>query len=401
VKPRSLRLGEILEQRGRVAHEQTLRALRNQKVLGGRLGTCLLEIDALSEEELLSALSEIHGVPAVGAEDLRGIPSEVIALIPQKVAIRCLAIPFYASGSNVKVAVANARDLAIQDEINFVVGRRVRWHVASDLRIHEALEKYYGSEAPARFTKLLDRLNRSRFMWSREEGTAPAAEETHELPELMPPQQPVPEVVAAPAPAASTPAAPAPVPAAEEKPAKTVLDDTQDIAETGRQHGALDLPDAEQLLLDPKDRDDVARTVLDFAATRVRRAVALVVRKQEITAWVWVGEGLHGPRLAAWRVGLEEPSILVALQKGSDMFRGALPPVPAHRELLAAFDPPPVTDDLVALPLRVRGRLVAVLLVEPLGERLDDATLSELQRITAKAAIAFELCIMRAKLRKA
>ena len=145
MRPRSLRLGEILEQRGRVAHEQTLRALRNQKVLGGRLGTCLLEIDAVSEEELLAALSEIHGVPPATAEDLRNIPAEVIALIPPKVALRCMAVPFYASGSNVKVALANARDLAVQDEINFVVGRRARWHVASDLRIHEALERWKGA----------------------------------------------------------------------------------------------------------------------------------------------------------------------------------------------------------------------------------------------------------------
>ena len=409
MKPRSLRLGEILEQRGRVAHDQTLRALRNQKVLGGRLGTCLLEIDAVSEEELLAALSEIHGVPPATAEDLRNVPPEVLALIPQKVALRCLAVPFYASGSNVKVAVADARDLAIQDEINFVVGRRARWHVATDLRIHEALERYYGGELPPRFNKLLDRLNRAKFLWTRDEGEAPATE-TAELPSWkLPVEPPSPPPVPAPPPAEPTPAAPPPEPpaTAEIAPAKPAIperpgdDDTQDLTAAGPRRGPLALADAEQLLLDPKDRDDVARTLLEFAATRVRRAIMLVVRKQEIAAWVWSGDGLDGPRLAAWRAGLEEPSIFLALQKGAESFRGSLPPVPAHRELLAAFQPPPEASELVALPLRVRGRLVAALLVEPAGAKLDDALFAELSRIAAKAAIAFELCIMRAKLKKA
>lgn len=414
MKPRSLRLGEILEQRGRVAHDQTLRALRNQKVLGGRLGTCLLEIDAVSEEELLAALSEIHGVPAATADDLRNVPPEVTSLIPQKVALRCLAVPFYASGSNVKVALANARDLAIQDEINFVVGRRARWHVASDLRIHEALERYYGGEMPTRFNKLLDRLNRAKFLWTRDESETPATE-TQELPAWQLPSSAsisIPPLVVTPAVAPAPPSPPPPPlndqPATAEI-APAILpggerpgdDDTQDLAAAGARRGPLALTDAEQLLLDPKDRDDVARTLLEFATTRVRRAIMLVVRKQEIAAWVWSGEGLDGPRLAAWRASLDEPSIFLPLQKGSEYFRGALPPVPAHRDLLAAFQPPPEAAELVALPLRVRGRLVAALLVEPLDARLGDELFAELTRIAAKAAIAFELCIMRAKLKKA
>ncbi len=44
---------------------------------------------------------------------------------------------------------------------------------------------------------------------------------------------------------------------------------------------------------------------------------------------------------------------------------------------------------------------MASLLVEPLDGRLADDLFAELRRIAAKAAIAFELCIMRAKLKKA
>ena len=59
-------------------------------------------------------------------------------------------------------------DLAAQDEISFVVGKRIRWYVALELRLIEALEKHHGEECPARLAKLLDKMNRSRFLWARE-----------------------------------------------------------------------------------------------------------------------------------------------------------------------------------------------------------------------------------------
>lgn len=400
MKPRTLRLGELLEQRGRLAHEQTLRALRNQKVLGGRLGTCLLEIDAINEDELLHALADLHGVPFAGPEELRGIDAEVIALLPAKVAQRCRAVPFHAGATQVKVAVADARDLTVQSEVSFVVGKRIRWYVTSDLRIHEALQKYYGAEISTRYDKLVDRLNRSRFLWSRD-----AAEEVEaEAPAPAPSPFDLP-------PRATPPPLPAPPPPLEAPPPELVAspivaeapgdDDTQDVAPIVRPRGPLSIADAEAQLLDPHDRDDVARALVDFAARRARRCVLLVARKQEIAAWMWSGEGLDAPKLAAYRAGLDEPSIFQSLAQGADGFEGVLPPVPAHRALLEALAPDSHGRPFVAIPLRVRSRLVAALVLEPEGEGLGDELRSEFRRIAAKAAIAFELCIMRAKLKKA
>ena len=170
-----MRLGELLEKRGQLTRELLMRALRNQKVLGGRLGTCLLEIEAISEEQLCGALAEQYAMPCATPEELRGIPDDVLALLPAKVARRCHAIAFHASATQVKVALVDARNLGFQDEISFVVGKRIRWHVATELRMLEALEKHYGEECPSRLAKLLDKMNRSRFLWAREAGGAAGA----------------------------------------------------------------------------------------------------------------------------------------------------------------------------------------------------------------------------------
>ncbi len=175
------KLGQLLVARGWITVQQLPRALKNQSVVGGRLGTCLLEMDAISEDLLLKGLSEQLGVPGASVEDLRGIPEEVRDLLPARIARRCRAVAFRVAGGALDVALADTRNLGSQDEIAFATGKRVRVHVALEIRLFEALEKYYDEECPARFAHLLDRLNRTRYLWEREAAAEqPAAQRSPE-----------------------------------------------------------------------------------------------------------------------------------------------------------------------------------------------------------------------------
>jgi Type II secretion system (T2SS), protein E, N-terminal domain len=166
------KLGQLLVARGWITVQQLTRALQNQNAVGGRLGTCLLEMEVLSEELLARALSELLGVPAAVVEDLRGIPDEVLRLIPEKLARRCRAIPFRVAGGRVDVAMQDPRNLVCQDEVAFACGRRVKVHVLHEVRVYEALQRYYREECPSRYGILLDRLNRARYMWGARDGGA-------------------------------------------------------------------------------------------------------------------------------------------------------------------------------------------------------------------------------------
>jgi len=203
------KLGQILVARGWITVQQLTRALKNQNVVGGRLGTCLLEMEALDEEQLAKGLSEQLGVPAATVDEFHNIPEEVRELLPAKLARRCRAVPFRALGGRLDVAMLDARNLACQDEIAFATGRRVKVHVGLEIRVYEALEKYYDEECPSRFAHLLDRLNRSRYLWDKEPAggiTRPAGDELSmgepspfpSPPKLVPP--PLPEPVLPPSP---------------------------------------------------------------------------------------------------------------------------------------------------------------------------------------------------------
>lgn len=167
------KIGELLVEREWLTREQLHQALKHQQVFGGRLGTCLLELSLVSEERLLKALSEQLAVPPAGADDLRVIPDSILELVPAKVACRARAVPFERFGNAVSIALADTRDLLLQDELGFVVSKRLKIHVAPEVRVLEALDKHYHCHADSRFSRIWDRLNRTRFLWQDETAAAP------------------------------------------------------------------------------------------------------------------------------------------------------------------------------------------------------------------------------------
>ncbi len=398
---RGTRLGELLEQRGVLARDQLLRALRHQKVVGGKLGTCLLEIDAVPEEEIVRALAEQQKVPAVTPEELRSVPADVRRLLPAKVARAHFVVPVRATSTQVEVAMIDTRDLRALDELSFVTGRRVRPMIATEARVLEALEKHYGEECPQRFAKLVERLDRAAFLRRSRDEPEPTQQLSWD--ESFGLGAPRTDAAAA-APAAAQPAPrtphefvpqpPAP-PAAEAPPPPPV---PKPPAPPARPAGPLALGDVEARLMNPRDADAVGEVVIQAMQGRCAAAALLRVRKNSLDGWH--AHGLDAVRLRAMRLPLDQPSIFLTLREGAPLHRGPLAELPAHLEMIGLLGEA-AHRDLVALPMRVRERLVAVLLIVPEGASVSPAVLRELQSVTAKASIALELCIMRKKLHRA
>ncbi|MCM0080615.1 general secretion pathway protein GspE [Geomonas sp. Red32] len=147
----SAMLGEMLLKVGALKPEQLDQALQAQAIYGGRLGTNLVEMGFLSEEELARALYEKLGVPCVEPAQLNGLPPEMLALIPAELVARYRALPVAASGRRLTVAMADPSDFRAIEEIGFVTGMVVQPRVCSDLRLSLALERYYGIKRAVRY----------------------------------------------------------------------------------------------------------------------------------------------------------------------------------------------------------------------------------------------------------
>lgn len=442
------KLGQLLVERGWVTGEQLIRAIQSQRLLGGRIGTCLLEMDVVNEDQLLDALSIQLRVPSAGVENLRGIDDEVLGLVPPKLAARGLVVPFAASRTELKVATLQVRNLALLDELSFAANRRIAPHIASEARIFEALEKYYGFEIPRRFGHLLDRLNRSRYLWDEsaklllgeteeaeviwktpEEAfdhgrdnarlaarliTAPSARASFRpvptpAPGTAPPAAPPPTAAApapplAPAPAAAPPPAAPPITAA---PADGGLYTTRQLPSFDPDppvagivpfDGKLTLELVDQLLSQENDVDRIAEIVLRFASGLLGRAALFRVRQQHVVAWQARIANLDGELFGALAISRDAPSLFLELFAGAPFVAGPLAPMPVHRQLVATWGGE-WPREVVLIPLRVRDRLVGILYGDRGSAGFEGVELDELKRLAVKASMALELCILRRKLK--
>jgi hypothetical protein len=427
------KLGQHLVARGWITVQQLTRALKTQNVAGGRLGTCLLEMDALQEDLLLKGLAEHLGVPAAGVEDLRGIPEEVLSLIPERLARRLRAVPFRVEVGRLDVALMDPRNLSAQDEIAFASGKRVRIYVADEVRILEALERYYGEECPSRFGMLLDRLNRARFLWDKPAGKSePKTDETRyenlfltppkiklppplpELPHPAPPSPPAagmstPRAAAAtnavtaeaPASAAASPLATAPVTAPRPLTVSLTPEERAELGATWAGPAtdralplATNLGEVEAALAQARDLDEVGRILLAFLGRDHRRAALFQVSRDRVNGWKAHGTGVDHDAFAAFSIGFDQPSLFLNLRQGSGLHLGPLPPMPAHRQLARTWGGD-LPRDCLMLPVRIKDRLVMVIYADGAGR--GPVELPQIQRLLTLATSAVERCILKRK----
>lgn len=399
------KLGQMLIEKGRITGEQLIRAIQSQRALGGRLGTCLLEMEVLGEEELLDVLAEQLRVPPVGVEDLRVIEPEILEIVPKKMAHRFQAVPFALGDDTLEVATLQVRNLGFLDELRYLTDRRVIPHIANEVRIFEALQKHYQLEIPRRYHHLLDRLNRARFMWDEsaqillgDDGSVSWTD----------PDEAFGEVVHSPsarrkAPADRPgPARPDQQTASQTAPVPTTSSGGSDRRAAGDTWpaGVLSLEQVDHLLDNEGDPSRVAEVVLRYAAQSFSRSALFQVRKGKIYGWMARGEDVDKKLFRALEIPLAQPSLFLNLSKGTPLHLGALPPMPAHRQLALAWGGD-LPSECLMIPIRVRGNMVSVLYGDrgPLGLHGVDVDL--FRRLAARAAEALELCILRKKIKTA
>lgn len=151
-----LRIGELLLHEGLITPTQLDTALKAQKIFGGRLGTNLVEHGFVDEEALARLLAAQLGIPTCSPEQLASIPRGVISLVPSDLARRHGVVPFHHDEERDRVAIAMADPNNLQrvDEIQFALGRSVSFHVAPEVLLGWALERYYGVERQRRFIRM-------------------------------------------------------------------------------------------------------------------------------------------------------------------------------------------------------------------------------------------------------
>jgi hypothetical protein len=151
-------LGEFLVSNGLLKKDHLRRALEAQGSLECRLGSVLLDLGLMPENLLLKALGTYSSARTVSARDLVAVPPEIIEKVPSRFALRHQVVPFQLSGKTLSVATIDPQDLLIEDELGQLSGCMIASFVVHEVRLHQALAKYYGMELSVQASSLLKRL---------------------------------------------------------------------------------------------------------------------------------------------------------------------------------------------------------------------------------------------------
>jgi type IV pilus assembly protein PilB len=144
----AVRLGELLLRDKRITPGQLQEALGHQRANGGRLGSSLVKLGYLKDDDIIQILSRQYGVPAITVEQF-DIDPALLRLIPPETAIKYQILPFSRSGTTLTIAMSDPTNTFAMDDIKFMTGLHVEAVVASETAVREAIERYYSKSAGA------------------------------------------------------------------------------------------------------------------------------------------------------------------------------------------------------------------------------------------------------------
>jgi type IV pilus assembly protein PilB len=140
----SQRLGDLLVKEKVITTDQLEQALKVQKESGTRLGSILVKLGYLSDEDVTNFLSRQYGVPAINLTYFEIDPA-VVKLIPYETAKRYQILPLSRVGASLTIAMVDPTNVFAMDDIKFMTGFNIEPVVASESSILEGIEKAYGA----------------------------------------------------------------------------------------------------------------------------------------------------------------------------------------------------------------------------------------------------------------
>jgi type IV pilus assembly protein PilB len=140
----SQRLGDLLVKEKIITPEQLEQANKVQKEQSCRLGSALVKLGFLTDEDVTNFLSRQYGVPAINLSYFEIDPA-VVKLIPFETAKRYQILPLSRVGASLTIAMVDPTNVFAMDDIKFMTGFNIEPVVASESSILAGIEKAYGT----------------------------------------------------------------------------------------------------------------------------------------------------------------------------------------------------------------------------------------------------------------
>ena len=140
------RLGQLLIREGLINEIQLQKALEEQKINGGLLGSNLVKLEFIEEKALLKFISGLYRVPTINLEEATIDPS-LLKLIPLDIIQKHNILPVSRTGSTLVLAMVDPSNIFAIDDVKFLTGYGIDVVATTAKDIKEAINQYYDSSA--------------------------------------------------------------------------------------------------------------------------------------------------------------------------------------------------------------------------------------------------------------
>ena len=136
-------IADVLVEKGLITPKDLAEAMELHEGEGLRLDRALVKLGAVSEEDLLKAVSEQLAIPMVDLGSVQ-IDEETLRSLPAKLVYRKRLVPVSRANETLTVATSDPFDLYAFDEIRLLTGLEIRPALASEDDIDKVIKAHYG-----------------------------------------------------------------------------------------------------------------------------------------------------------------------------------------------------------------------------------------------------------------
>ena len=321
-----------------ISGEELAQVLERQLTVGGRLGTNLIELGFLSEEELAGFLSRRFSIPFARPRDFDQIDPEVIKLVPSELAKRFNIIPLRREKNRLDIAMLDPTDFNAINEIGFLTNCSIKTYIAAEARIQFALERYYHISRKLRYISIL-----------------------------------------------------------EEERKKLTKEDTAEKKKLSPEELESYLKAAKEDLIQTKEREEILGILLRNVGLVLDRSIIFTVKRGVVSGWKAQPPQLEKDLLEGLEIKLDQPSIFLNVIESREPYTGPLVATQGNQILLKRMGNH-FPREVIAVPLSIKDQVVAVLYGDNIGSGRVISEINFIKKLTWAAALALEILLLRKKL---
>ncbi|MDF1526543.1 MAG: hypothetical protein RRA15_04870 [bacterium] len=352
-------LGQLLIEKGLIDEKALSEALQRQVIFGGRLGTNLLEMGAVSEDALMRLLALQFNIPYAEPGHFEKIPKEVLDSVPKELISKHRIIPLVVDGHRITVAMTDPHKLNIIDEVAFQTNRVIQPVVASEVRIVAALERFYNIKHEARYIAVSDNVaSEQRRISQPAREKAPSPDEDIEMLELT---------------------------EADIEVADIEVYDPFDVSEINEPFFGI------------RNRDEVAHTVIKAGLRFVNDAFMFIIKGDQALGWMLGGSAKPVVEFGTLSVPVDPQNVLFNMRESRKLERFDGVEIFESNQWIKELSLK-VPKEVLICPLVLKKHMVAALVGFSFKSNITDEEAEFLVRVMQKASVAFEILIMKSRI---